>query len=118
MAVQPNVIAREFSPTQVVEDLLAAKGVIANGGFTLLSESIYLGKPVLSLPIAWQYEQRLNARQIEKLGYGLCGDHLTPELFHTWLEHLPQYRQSLKDAKFDNVLLLNHLDAKLSEYQG
>lgn len=114
LAAEPNVIARTFSPQQMVEDLAAAKGVMANGGFTVLSESLYLGKPILSLPIHWQYEQKLNARQIEALGYGRSCDHLSLELFNDWLSNLQRYRERIADVKFDNSLLLSRLDEILA----
>jgi uncharacterized protein (TIGR00661 family) len=117
LAAEPNVVARAFSADQMVADIAAAKGVVANGGFTLLSESLYLGKPILSLPIHWQYEQRLNAQQIEFLGYGLACDHLSLERFNQWLDHLSDYRQNISQIHFDNSLLLGRLTEILESYQ-
>ena len=51
-------------------DLVAAKGVIATAGFTLISESLYLGKPILALPTTGQFEQQLNAWQLAQSGFG------------------------------------------------
>ncbi len=49
--------------------------MLTNGGYTLMSEALFLGKPVFSLPVAWQFEQWLNARHLEDLGYGtMCDD--------------------------------------------
>lgn len=53
--------------------LATARAVITGGGHQTLSECIYLGKPVFTLPVRGQYEQRLNAAMIEAGGYGLCG---------------------------------------------
>ena len=46
------------------------KAVIATAGFTLISEALYLHKPYLALPMQGQFEQELNAFQLESLGYG------------------------------------------------
>ena len=45
-----NVTLRKFSENGFINDLTNAKGVICNGGFTTLGESLYLMKPVLSIP--------------------------------------------------------------------
>ena len=44
---------------------------VANGGLSLIGEAVYLGKPIFSVPVRNQYEQVLNARYLEELGYGL-----------------------------------------------
>jgi hypothetical protein len=38
--------------------------VIAAGGFTLMGVSVYLGRPMLAIPIRGQFEQVLNARYL------------------------------------------------------
>jgi uncharacterized protein (TIGR00661 family) len=71
-----NVTLKEFSEKGFVTDLAAAKAVIANGGLSLLSEAIYLGKPIYSVPVQNQFEQILNSRYLERLGYGVA----TPQI--------------------------------------
>ena len=51
--------------------LLGCRGVIAPSGHQLISESLFLGKPVLAIPQKGQFEQRLNARMLEKSGRGM-----------------------------------------------
>ena len=55
---------------QVPGDLRTARAVVCGGGFSLLAEAVCLGIPTLSIPVAGQYEQELNARYLEALGYG------------------------------------------------
>jgi len=59
------------------EDFVAAlagcRGVITNSGHQLLSEALHLGKPVLSIPMEGQYEQKLNAEMLNKAGRGIIG---------------------------------------------
>ena len=59
-----------------IEEVGSAAWVLTNGGYTLMSEALYLGKPVFSLPVAWQFEQWLNARYLHDLGYGMMCDDL------------------------------------------
>ncbi|HTW91656.1 MAG TPA: glycosyltransferase family protein [bacterium] len=55
------------------ESLAACRGVIAPAGHQLMSEALHLGKPVLAFPQDNQYEQELNARMLERSGWGLRG---------------------------------------------
>ncbi len=65
----------EYRPRSVdgfLDDLVGCAGVVTGGGFSLLSEAVYLHKPVLSVPLAGQFEQLMNARYLEREGYGKC----------------------------------------------
>lgn len=68
--VEANLTFRPFSEEGFVEDLATARAVVAGGGFTLMGEAVYLGKPMLSVPLVGQFEQTINALYLEKLGYG------------------------------------------------
>ena len=57
----PGVRLREPSRAGFLADLAAARAVVATAGFTLLSEALHLGKPVLALPNRGFFEQTVNA---------------------------------------------------------
>ena len=65
-----NVTLKGFSEDGFVRDLASARAVLAGGGFSLMGEAVYLGKPMLSVPLKGQFEQTLNALYLQKLGYG------------------------------------------------
>ena len=67
---EENIIMRKFSGDEFVKDLSSAKAVIANAGFSLMSECIHLGIPMLALPIQRQFEQEMNARYLCNKGFG------------------------------------------------
>jgi uncharacterized protein (TIGR00661 family) len=48
----------------------ACRAVVATAGFTLLSEALHLGKPVLALPNRGFFEQAANARALVAAGRG------------------------------------------------
>lgn len=75
--VDGNVAHRPFSEAGFIADLASARAVIAGGGFSLMGEAVYLHKPMLSVPLAGQFEQILNARYLQKLGFGLCRESIT-----------------------------------------
>ena len=91
-----NVTLREFSEAGFVEDLRTARAVIAGGGFTVLSEALSLGVPVLSVPIELQFEQELNARYLEKLGYGSFAESFNEADILGFLGKLDQYSAALQ----------------------
>jgi uncharacterized protein (TIGR00661 family) len=115
--VEDNIRFRKFNEDQFFVDLGSSKAVIANGGFTLLSESIYLKKPVLSIPVKGQFEQILNAIYLERLGYGEFHETLTTDVVEEFIDKLDVYRESLKYYNQNgNKDLLNELDHQIEIY--
>lgn len=72
-----NVLYRPLSEHGFLQDLASSRGVIASAGFTLMSEALWLQKPMLAVPLSGQFEQIMNARWLDHLGYGLCADKLS-----------------------------------------
>jgi uncharacterized protein (TIGR00661 family) len=111
-----NLRFRPFSEQAFVEDLRSARGVIANGGFTLLGEAVYLRRPVLSVPVRRQFEQVLNARYLEREGYGLAADEVNAESLGAFLERLPDLARRLEAyAQDGNRIVLEKLQELLAE---
>ena len=70
---EANLEFRTFSADGFLDDLACSKAVVATAGFTLMTESLYLRKPYLALPMRGQFEQELNAIMLDELGYGKNG---------------------------------------------
>lgn len=88
----------EFKPRSnegFVEDLRTARGVVAGGGFSLMSEAVYLGKPMLAMPLIGQFEQLMNSRYLEREGFGLSAMELTPELLEQFIDGLDDFEGRL-----------------------
>lgn len=114
-----NVVYRKFNEDQFFKDLGSCKAVLANGGFTLISESIYLKKPVLSIPVKGQFEQILNAIYLERLGYGEFHEELDTDILKQFLKKLDKYYDSLKFYSQDgNNDILEELDELIEFYSG
>ncbi|NVB39771.1 glycosyl transferase [Pseudenhygromyxa sp. WMMC2535] len=78
-AAMPNI---QFVAAEVegfLRDLAAAKAVVCTAGFTLISEALYLGKPLLVMPNEGIFEQTLNALYLERDGLGEAIYHRVPE---------------------------------------
>jgi len=65
-----NVVHKPIDEAGFVKDLASSLAVLATGGHQLISEAIFLGKPMLIAPES-SAEQRLNAHQVEALGVGM-----------------------------------------------
>lgn len=114
--VEGNLVFRPFSEQGFIDDLASARGVIAGGGFTLMGEAVFLHKPMLAVPIEGQFEQILNARYLQKLGYGHFASSLEePGVVHDFVRDLPGCREALQSYdQRDNSELLAALDQHLA----
>ena len=111
-----NLAHQPFSETGFVDDLASARAVIAGGGFSLMGEAVYLRKPMLSVPLAGQFEQILNARYLQKLGYGLCRESVTREDVQELLERADALARNLAAYVQDgNTEVFAAVDAALAE---
>ena len=110
-----NVTLRAFSEKGFVDDLRTARAVVAGGGFSLLSEAVHLRVPVLSIPLRGQFEQELNARWIERLGYGERAREITPEAVEAFLGRVDEHAAALASyVPRDNTTLFACVDELLA----
>ena len=93
----------EESHKQFIKDLASCDAVITNGGFTLITEAMLLGKPVLSVPIRGQYEQTMNAFLLEKNGLGVWSKKITVNSIEQFISSLPKLRENLSSAPWKNL---------------
>jgi uncharacterized protein (TIGR00661 family) len=114
-ALEGNVRHRPFSEEGFIEDLASARAVIAGGGFTLMGEAVYLHKPMLSIPLGNQFEQTMNGRWLQYLGYGRTAPNLDdPATVERFLEAVPDCERALAAYEQDgNRELLAALDGHL-----
>ncbi|MGK2931794.1 MAG: glycosyltransferase family protein [Solirubrobacterales bacterium] len=90
--------AIEYMPRSVdgfLEDLVTSRGVITGGGFSLLGEAVYLGKPVLSVPLKGQFEQVMNARYLAREGFGACTLTIDHDIVTSFLSRLDEFDETL-----------------------
>ena len=110
-----NILFKKPSMTGFLSDLTGAGAVIANAGFSLVSEALHLGKPYLAVPVQNQFEQTFNAYYVDKLGYGAWWEKLDKEKVESFLFNLPVYSENLKAyARSGNGALLAKLDALIA----
>ena len=109
-----NFIFKAPSREGFLADLASCKAVMATAGFTLMTESLYLRKPYLALPMRGQFEQELNGHLLEKLQYGANVRHISSEAIGNYLYHLPDFSEKLKEYRAeDNRAITAKLDELL-----
>jgi uncharacterized protein (TIGR00661 family) len=114
-----NLVFKPFSEPGFIEDLRTARGVIGGGGYTLMSEAVALRKPMLSVPVAGQFEQVLNALYLQKLNYGMHAAELNAQVLGEFLERIEGCSKSLAAVAQDgNAELFEKLDALLDQADG
>jgi uncharacterized protein (TIGR00661 family) len=110
-AKQGNCTLKDFSEEGFVDDLADARAVVCNGGLSLIGEAVYLGKPIYSVPVRHQYEQLMNARYLEELGYGLSAETIDADVLHLFLREHARYAQRVaKHRQEGNELLFETVD--------
>jgi uncharacterized protein (TIGR00661 family) len=106
----------KFSEDGFIADLASSKAVLTNGGFSLISEAVYLHKPVLAFPLAGQFEQWGNAAQVQRMGYGRNFPKFTPDAVKTFLYDLGAFSENVKKHTQDgNRSVLEAVDTFLSD---
>lgn len=77
--------------TNFIESLLRSKALISTAGYETICEAMYLGKPVLMVPVKNHFEQHLNSIFFERFGAGLRSDFFD-------IDKLLNFTQSFKPA--------------------
>jgi uncharacterized protein (TIGR00661 family) len=112
-----NCQLKDFSEDGFVEDLASARAVVCNGGLSLIGEAVFLGKPIFSVPVGNQYEQVLNARYLEELGWGLGAERIEADVLRLFLQEVPKYAQRVGRHRQDgNRELYDVVDRVLQRF--
>lgn len=103
-----------FSEAGFIADLASARAVVTNGGFSLISEAVFLRKPICAIPIPAQFEQWLNAAEVQQMGYGRHFEAISADNLRAFLYGLPTYEAALAGYQQQgNEVLFACLDEQL-----
>ncbi len=69
-----KLVVHAINDTLFLEMMSKARGLASTAGFESVCEAMYLGKPVLMVPIHGHYEQFCNSRDAYKAGAGIFSD--------------------------------------------
>ena len=112
-----NIVFKAPSLNGFLKDLTSCTAIIANAGFSLVTEALHLAKPYLAIPVKHQFEQIFNAYWLDKMGYGAYWEDLNKERVESFLYNIPQYKEKLATyPRHGNGALLTKLDSLIAEY--
>lgn len=116
---EKNIQFKNFSADGFVNDFAKCKAVILNGGFTGISEALYLRKPMLIIPVKGQFEQIFNGMTIKKMGIGQWKEEVDSYTIKKFISKISVFEKNLKKVKkWDNSKLIERLDYLISKLKG
>jgi len=111
-----NVLFKEFSEKGFIEDLSSCKAIIMTGGFSTISEALYLKKPMLIIPAKNQFEQKFNGQTIEEMKTGECRESIDKKNIESFISKISYYRKNLeKIESWSNARLFKKLGELINE---
>ncbi|MCL2115359.1 MAG: glycosyltransferase [Methanobrevibacter sp.] len=115
--IDGNLTFRKFNEDKIYEDMKNAKAVITNGGFTLISEAIYLKKPIYTIPTIGNFEQLINAFYVDKLSYGEMHKTIKKSTLKSFLSKLKKYQKTLYNTETkDNQGIIEELEKSIEMF--
>lgn len=98
---QGNLYFKKTTEHNFLADLASCLYVITHGGHSLISEALYLGKPILCHPVQFLYEQFFNAHFLTQSGFGHYFWDSPPEnLIDSFEDCLSQFQTRIKQHDF------------------
>ena len=81
----------QLDDKKFIEKMAQCRGYVTTAGFESVCEAMYLGKPVMMVPVKGHYEQACNAVDAEKAGAGIPHDRFEIQKL---VDYLPQYKDT------------------------
>ncbi|MFK7951704.1 MAG: glycosyltransferase family protein [Ekhidna sp.] len=91
--IDDTLTFHQLDDIKFIELMASCKGYLTTAGFESICEAMYMGKPVLMVPVKGHYEQSCNALDATNAGAGISSETFDLELL---LNYLPNH-QSVKE---------------------
>lgn len=112
----PNLTFHHLSDTLFLEMMARCQGLVCTAGFESVCEAMYLGKPVLMVPVESHFEQHCNARDAAAVGAGLHSDHFAIDRLLAYTPQVespaPRFRAWVAEAE---ARFLREIEAVVDE---
>ena len=89
LKVDKNLTFHVLDETKFIDFMASCCGCLATAGFESICEAMYLGKPVLMVPVKGHYEQSCNALDAQKAGAGISNQVFDLDIL---LNYLPDHQ--------------------------
>ena len=91
-----NITFHHINDRKFISYLANCAGYVSTAGFESICEAMYLGKPIMMVPVKGQYEQLCNALDAQKVGAGVIGKEFQIEKL---LAHISQKPKGVRGFK-------------------
>lgn len=85
--VDDTLTYHQLDDQRFLRKMASARAYVTTAGFESVCEAMYLGKPVLMVPVEGHYEQACNAVDAVKAGAGIASTHFEIEKLQQYLPH-------------------------------
>lgn len=115
--IQKNFRIYKIDANHFIEKMAKCKGLITTAGFESVCEAMYLGKPVMMVPIKKHIEQRINAHDGQRAGAGIYNSKFNISKF---IDYIPQHKDvSSKFKKWlskGDDIIINTIETVIKEF--
>ncbi len=112
-----NLVFRQ-TPETFAGEFRNCKAVISNSGFSVISEAIYLRKPIFMVPIRNQYEQFYNCLVVRGKGIGEFSESPKEKEIRNFLGSLNECENNMKKITYDADEPLRVLESVLEKFEN
>ena len=114
----PNITFHQIDDHLFLSKMAACRGLLSTAGFESICEAMYLGKPVMMVPVAGQYEQACNAIDGEASGAGIAHHQFDFVVFDKYITAHDQSKNQISEwikslDKTINQLINRSLNSKI-----
>lgn len=85
----PSLTFHQIHPARYLDAMRRCRGLVSTAGFESICEAMFLGKPVMMLPVPKHFEQACNAFDAERAGAGLRATSFLE--LDRFLDYLPRH---------------------------
>lgn len=89
LKVDDTLTIHQLDDEKFLSYMASCKGYLTTAGFESVCEAMYMGKPILMVPVEGHYEQACNALDAVKAGAGVSSEIFDLEVL---LDYLPQHK--------------------------
>ncbi|MBC6400005.1 MAG: hypothetical protein GDA51_05530 [Ekhidna sp.] len=108
LKVHKNLTFHTLDEVKFIDFMASCRGYLTTAGFESVCEAMYLGKPVLMIPVRGHYEQSCNALDAQKAGAGISSRTFDLDLLLNYLPDHKAVKASFREwaAKTEQMFLL------------
>ncbi|MCE7994243.1 MAG: hypothetical protein HEP71_19810 [Roseivirga sp.] len=111
-SVRPGLTFHYINDQKFLDLMAGCIGYVTTAGFESICEAMYLGKPVMMVPVAQQYEQACNALDAVMAGAGIHSDRFDLGPFLTYLSTPRPEHNDFKDwVRLQESILLKEVES-------